>query len=68
VPPPLSTEEAAVALGITRQWLGHLVRTGQLRAMRGKRRRYLFDPKDIASFKKTYPSDDHPQPVKGATA
>lgn len=65
MPSLLNADEAAEAIGITRQWLGHLVRTGQLRAQRGSRRRYLFDPADITLFKKTYATDLNPLPTKG---
>lgn len=61
---PLSTEDVASLLGVTPQWVGYLVRTGQLSATRGKRRRYLFDPKVVASFKRRYPTDTNPQPLK----
>ncbi len=61
----LTADEVAAMLGITRQWLGHLVRSGQLPAHRGKRRRYLFKHNDVSTFKKAYPSDTNPIPTKG---
>lgn len=60
----LKTDEAASLIGVTRQWLGELVRAGRVRAQRGSRRRYLFDPADIESFKKTYATDSNPLPMK----
>lgn len=62
----LSTEEAAAELGVTRQYIGHLARTGGLPAYRGARRRLLFDPKDIRKYLDTHPTDRNPQPLKGA--
>jgi DNA-binding transcriptional MerR regulator len=61
----LTTREAAAEIGLSRQRLGHYVRSGVLPARVGLRHRYLFDPDDIARFKRTHPTDTNPLLTKG---
>ncbi len=61
-----SSEEAAAELGVTRQYVGVLARTGALKAYRGSRRRLLFDPQTLKQYLTTHPNDSNPTPLKGA--
>lgn len=65
MPRLLTAKEAAAEIGLSRQRLGHYVRTGELPAHVGLRHRYLFDPRDIAAFKRHHPTDTNPLPMKG---
>jgi excisionase family DNA binding protein len=66
VPDLIPVNEAARLLGVTSQWLGALIRNGEIRAYRGSRRRYLLDRSDVTDYLRKHPSDRNPIPVKGA--